>query len=266
VPFDACRDRNGQVIPGIVDNSIFYAGIAEYQNGRPVILWNAKTNQHLSSTEQIFICLHECAHHTPGHPFRNSDDARSELEADCWAIQLMVDGGMIKGRHLAELERSRKTVRGDAAHLGGEAHVRSLHECLEVRTDRKAWAAALDTIVRAAQDSFALARGREVDTVEGGVIYESLIDAPGTYDCEVVGPALRCMLFAARKENAATKRFDELVHLIHAWLPVGWTSVERPAGAAGGRSFLAQDGSTGTLITLAQSGARVHLLVKRVPV
>jgi hypothetical protein len=266
VPYDACRDRHDQVIPGVVDNTIGYAGMATYRDGHPVIEWNAKTNQRLSTTEQIFIYLHECAHHTLGHLWKSSDEARFELEADCWAIQLMVDGGMIGGRHLAELERSRRTVRGDQSHLGGEAHVRSLRQCLEVRTDRKAWAAALDGFVRASADSFATTRGRAVDTVAAGVVYESSLDAPGTYDCEVTGPVLRCLVFAARKEKAAAERFEDLERLIRDWLPVGWTSLERPATGDGGRTFLAQDGTTGTLIALVQAGARVHLVIRRTPV
>lgn len=101
VPFDACRDRRDSVIQGVVDNSIPYAGVATEQAGKPVIIWNQRTNRLLSTTEQIFIYLHECAHHTLGHLHRTPYTPAVELEADCWAIQLMVDGGMIKGRHIA---------------------------------------------------------------------------------------------------------------------------------------------------------------------
>src|SRR5687767_3085964 len=164
VPFNACLDRQGEVIPGIPDNTIAYAGIAAEQDGRPVILWNQKENRHLSQTEQIFIYLHECAHHLLGHLYHSPYGPAVELEADCWAIQLMVDGGMIKPRHLEVLERSRRNVRADATHLGGEAHIQSLARCLEMRTDPRAWAAALDTLIRAAQDSFASSSGRVLDS------------------------------------------------------------------------------------------------------
>jgi hypothetical protein len=266
VPYDACLDRQGQVIPGVVDNTMPYAGVATEQNGKPVILWNQKTNQLLSTTEQIFVYLHECAHHTLGHVRGDSYTPAVELEADCWAIQLMVDGGMIKGRHLAELERSRRMMRGDAYHLGGKAHIQSLERCLEIRTDPKAWAEALSRFVLAAQDSFATQRGRPIDASPSDTVYQSLVDAPGTYDCEVVGPAARCLVFAARKMKAAEQRFERLVKIVRGWLPVGWTSVERAAPEGGERSFLAQDGMTGTLISLTQRGARVYLLVKRLQV
>jgi hypothetical protein len=100
VPFDACLDRQDRVIPGVIDNTMPYAGMATERYGQPVILWNQKSSGWLSTTEQIFIYLHECAHHTLGHLYRQPYTPAVELEADCWAIQLMVDGGMIKGRHL----------------------------------------------------------------------------------------------------------------------------------------------------------------------
>jgi hypothetical protein len=267
IPFDACRDRQDSVIRGVVDNTMPYAGMATEQKGRPVILWNTKANNALSTTEQIFIYLHECAHHTLGHLYQQPYTPAVELEADCWAIQLMVDGGMIKARHLAVLERSRRTVRGDAYHLGGEAHIQSLQQCLAVRTDPKAWAEALDALVRAAQDSFESNRGRVLDTSAIGVVYESTLDAPGIYDCELVGAALRCLAFVAKKPGPAEDRFERLVKILRDWLPVGWTSLKQISPDGRERAFLAQDGMTGTLVSLALSRAsRIYLLVKRAPV
>jgi hypothetical protein len=265
VPFNACLDRQGQVIPGVADNTIPWAGVATVRNGTPVILWNAKNNQHLPQTEQIFIYLHECAHHTLGHVYQSNYTPAVELEADCWAIQLMVDGGMVKYRHLAELEKSRRTVRGDAFHLGGDAHIQSFTRCLEIRTDPKAWAAALDTVIRAAADSFASSSGRVLESTPN-MVYESAVGTPGTFDCEVTGGTLRCVVFASRKPKPAGERFDRLVQILRAWLPVGWTWLERPGATGGDRTFLAQDGTTGTLLTLAVSGTRVYFLVKQVPV
>ncbi len=162
-----------------------WAGFATEREGKPVILWNKKTNQQLSTTDQIFIYLHECAHHTLGHLYRLPYTPTVELEADCWAIQLMVDGRMIKGRHLDVLEKSRRTTRGDAYHLGGEAHIQSLQ------------------------------RGRMLDSTTGDPVYEALLDAPGTYDCEVVGAAVRCLVFAARKAGAAKERFERLMNITY---------------------------------------------------
>jgi hypothetical protein len=82
VPFEACRDRDNRPIPGVVDNAMAYAGMATVQNGHPVILWNAHSNGRLSQTEQVFIYLHECAHHSLGHLYHIAVDSRDELEAD----------------------------------------------------------------------------------------------------------------------------------------------------------------------------------------
>jgi hypothetical protein len=72
------------------------------------------------------------------------------------------------------------------------------------------------------------------------------------------------MVFIARKEKAARKRFEDLSHIIHKWLPPGWTSVE-PSSPPSGlvRAFVAQDGDTGTMIVLGlTTDARVYFLVK----
>ena len=118
----------------------------------------------------------------------------------------------------------------------------------------------------AAQDGFTTRRGRLLDSTGTPLVFEALIDVPGTYDCEVVGVALRCMVFAARKDGAAEKRYRELVKILQAWVPSGWTSTERLGDDGKSRTFLAQDALTGTLITWACAGARVYLLVKRAPV
>jgi len=265
VPVAACRDRDDRPIPSVVDNTMADAGEAVERDGHPVILWNARSNARLSQTEQIFIYLHECAHHVLGHLYHRGTEARDELEADCWAIQLMVDGGMIRPRQLAVLESSRESVRGDETHLGGEAHVRSLEQCLSLRTDAKAWAVALDTVVVAARDSFSSRRGRLLDAQSTPEVYEALLDLPGTYDCEIVGAALRCTVFTARSAGPAKGRYHRLLKILRGWLPVGWTSTERVGGDGKSRTFLAQEDLTGTLVTLALSGARVFVLAKRVP-
>ncbi len=56
----------------------------------------------------------------------------------------------------------------------------------------------------------------------------------------------------------------DLVKLFRDWLPAGWSAVERRSEDGAGRSFSAQNGMDGTLLTLAQNGARVHFLLQRV--
>jgi hypothetical protein len=82
-------------------------------------------------------------------------------------------------------------------------------------------------VVSAAQDSFTARRGRLLDSTSTPPVFEALLDVPGTYDCEIVGGALRCMVFAAQKDGAAEQRYQQLVKILRAWLPSGWTSAEQ---------------------------------------
>lgn len=266
-PFNACYDRKGQPIPSVGDDALGWGGVATYRNNQRVILWNTKGNQQSSQTSQLLLYLHECAHHNLGHLFEPSS-ARNEHEADCWAIQLMVDGGMINGHHLAVLEREQVTVRGDDKHVGGKERVQSLQECLDIRTDREEWASAIVAFTGAAPDSFKAIRGRPEEDAEDG-LYWSTQDAPGTYDCEVRGTTMvRCMVFAARKPGAARKRYQELMKIIREWLPPTWSSIEKTGGRAPiEQQFLAQDMENDTMLgLLVTSEARVYFVVRRTPV
>jgi hypothetical protein len=263
LPFEGCRDRQDRLVGRVEDNTMPYAGLATHQHGRPVIIWNAKTNGPLSFAERIYLYLHECAHHRLGHLEQFANDARWEQEADCWAIQSMMDGEIIRSRHLVQLERSRRAVRGDAIHLGGEAHVRSLRQCLDVRTDRKAWAAALEAMYHASRDGFVTSRGRLVDSLDGVAVYESLVEAPGAYDCEVAGAAIRCTVFESRKPGPAVRRYEKLVGLIRRWLHERWGVTERRRDDGTAHTFQARDAHNGTLVMLAQTGARIRFLMER---
>lgn len=263
LPFESCRDRQDRLVARIEDNTMPYAGLATHQHGRPVIIWNARTNGPLSYAERMYLYLHECAHHRLGHLEHFANDARWELEADCWAIQSMMDGEIIRRRHLIQLERSRRAVRGDAIHLGGETHVRSLRQCLDVRIDEKAWAAALEAMDHASSDGFVTSRGRMVDSLHGVAVYESLVEAPGAYDCEIAGAAIRCTVFESRKPGPAIRRYEKLAGLIRRWLPEGWWATEDRRHAGGAHTFRARNGASGTLVTLAQNGPRVRFFMQR---
>jgi hypothetical protein len=267
VPFEVCRDRADHPIPVIVDNSIAYAGVATFRNYRPVILWNDRTNEALSYTEQLFIYLHECAHHVLDHLYRDEIGVREELEADCWAIQLMVDGGLIRARQLEDLERSRSSVRGDDTHLSGEAHIRSLEECLRRRSDPKAWAAALDTLAVAAHDGFVHQRGRLVDSTGATPVHEALVKVPEAYDCEVCEGTVRCVMFAPRKSGGAAGRYRKISKILESWLPSGWGSAEQVLDERERRRvWIARDRQTHTLLTLTLTRTQVYLQIKRLTV
>ena len=267
VPYSACLDRHGQVIPAVVDNDMYWAGMATVRNGSPIILWNARMNQGLPDFVQMFIYMHECAHHLLGHVYQPGDaNGRSkEDEADCWALQLLVDGGILKASQIDALESHLVSSQGDQNHRSGEDRILMLSRCLEIRTDQAAWDTALTTFVAASADSFAGSRGRLIEKGTEGSIYESVLDAPGTYDCEIVGGSLRCMVFASRSLGPARHHYDALVKIYRAWLSAGWTAVDddHPPGALS-RRFMAQETESGTLITLLlTTDARIYFVVSR---
>ena len=81
----------------------------------------------------------------------------------------------------------------------------------------------------------------------------------------MVGAALRCLVFASREAGPAEERYGRLLALLRQWLPGGWTSTERGNPARSSGIWIAQDARSGTLMSLARSGARIHFLMKRAP-
>ena len=255
VPYDGCVDRFGRPIEGVVDNQLGWAGTAAMRAGRPVILWNEKWLGSASGPMRLFVYLHECAHHALGHLWK-LPSARNEEEADCWAYQLLVDGGIARGRHVAAIEREARATRGDDIHLGGEARVRSLRRCLRVGTDRAAWHASLDGLARASADSFAGLRGKAFPGDPVGV-HESLLDVPGTFDCEVRDTVFACLVFAARRPADVRRRFDQLRRILEEWLPDTWTSVTRSGADGTRRELHAEDSRSGAGFSLVAGTDRI---------
>jgi hypothetical protein len=259
LPFDGCVDREDRAVRGIVRNDIGWAGVADLVNGEPVIYWNADANEHLSRPTQIFIYLHECAHHMLGHLWK-PNALKWEMEADCWAAQLMWEGGMLRGQHIPVIERELRTTRGDEHHLGGERLMRALRECLDVKTDHDAWYAALTAFAAASRDGFAGIEGQAIPPDGRSGRFETELDLPGTYDCEITAARqVRCLVFAARDAKRTRSRYRELVKILRGWLPPTWTADE-PAAASDGvaHSFVAEDGDRGTRIALvATTGNRI---------
>ena len=243
IPFDGCIDRSDRPVRGIIDNTMGWAGTATELNGESVIYWNQTANARASRATQIFIYLHECGHHTLGHIWK-PQAARWELEAECWAVQLMWESGMIQGRHLRLIEEELSTYRGDATHLGGRARRQSLGDCIEVKTDRKAWTEALTALLGASDDRFASIQGQAVPRPSSRTgIYESEVDLPGTYDCEIARDrAVRCVVFAARDPKRVEERFAVLARIIGGWLPPGWSAADTvPADSGIVRAYAAAD-------------------------
>jgi hypothetical protein len=263
VPFEACLDRQLRPIPGRVDNKIGYGAMAGVENGGPIIIWNQHNLSQASGTFQLFLYLHECAHHNLNHVTK-VEGRKVEDQADCWAWQLMVDGDMVGGRHVTEITREFKRRPGDADHLGGEELLRWLSTCLQLRTNRVSWSAALDTLTAAAHDGFSSLRGQPI-AFGAPNTFEVTTGTPGTFDCELIQPpAVRCMVFVTRKEKDAQKRFDMLREIIGAWFPAGWSVVpHNPADAGLTQSFVARDTTAGTIMILGRTPQnRIYFMLK----
>ncbi len=250
VPFSACLDRQLQPIPGRVDNNIAAGALATVENEHPIILWNQHDLGQASSTYQLYVYLHECAHHNLNHVYKL--EGRSvEDQADCWAYQLLVDGGMLNGSHLDELTREFRRSPGDINHLGGENLLAWLNQCLALRVSKPDWFRALDTLAASAPTGFAGLRG---PAVRGSSVqaFEVTVGTPGTFDCELIQPpAVRCMVFVTRKRKVAQKRFTVLQEIILQWLPPTWAQVQTSAPETElTKSLTLRDSNSGTLLLL----------------
>ncbi len=251
-PFNACLDRFGTPIPSKTDNKMSWGGMAGYEDGKATIWWSKKNMNGLPEIDQLFVYLHECAHHTLDHPYGQNSYA-TENEADCWAMQLLVDGGMASQASIDSLLVSRSRVVGDGEHLGGEEHVRQLNTCVSIRTSRAAWAEALPPLVEAARWHFTRIRERLLESAAGrDSIWASTLDTPGTYDCEVMGSRrVRCLVFLSRDQKSAAGRYKKLTGTLTDWLPEGWSHVENQSPSPPfAKAFHAQDTTTGTTLSL----------------
>lgn len=254
----ACTAPDGQTVQTIVRNDMIWAGLATREGDKPVIYWNQHSMAGTSQATRLFVYLHECAHHMLGHIWKQ-DSRRSEREADCWAMTLMVESGMTRQRHIDVIVRELKRSEGDDVHLGGEALVRSLKQCIRDRTDPDVWDAALDSLLRASADSFRSIQGKPYPRPElDQHTYQSTLPVANTFDC-TIGPLrmVQCMVFAARDDKRVRKRFDQLASIIRDWLPAGWASREDDTAAGEVvRALHAADPVTGAGLALLETSDR----------
>jgi hypothetical protein len=242
VPFNACLDRQDQPIQAVIDNALPYAGVATITvDGTPVILYNEQALSRTSPQGRRFVYLHECGHHALRHVWKDPSRQR-EMEADCWAIQQMVEQGIIKERKVDDLQAEIGTSRG----LG------SLKGCVEVKTDQDLWRRSLDLMSLAGAHKFDAIRGDPIVEAQERGFFESTLDFPGVFNCELTPEqSFSCEIFNGRDEGAARKHFDKVLAIIQSWLTDDWLTFERVrARPAEFRRFVAQDIQSGSLITL----------------
>jgi len=272
VPYNACLDRHGAPVrqeqSTELPNPAWASWVDDHQ---PIIYWNRKALTGASEVSRLFIYLHECGHvvlrHIYGHASTAEERRAQEDEADCWAIQLMLDAGMIKGRHLGQLEREWKHSRGDLTHQSGQELVQSFRTCLSVRTDPKRWRPVLDSLLVAARDSFHTITGPLIIESGSEKAHESTLSLPGTYDCEIKATGtLVCMVFASRNAGDAQRRQRELVRIMREWMGPDWTVSDREfSEGAETRRTLAQHVANGAIIAISStSNGRVVFVARPV--
>ena len=268
VPLE-CRDRQARLVRIQPDRRIAYPAYATLDSdGLPVIYWNPKATGSRSEIWRRFVLLHECGHVLLRHLDRPTgtleDRRRSEIEADCFAIQSLAESKETSGRDLRRLFVELGKSAGDAIHRGGRDLLLGLEECLDARTDGRRWNDALDRLLVAGADSFASITGPWLGRTWAGDIREATMDLPGTFDCEIRPPgSFVCLIMAAESERPARRRFEDLRRILRGWLPSDWTHANRETTTSLAELFLAQSSSDGTFLALVRTtGDRVYFVAR----
>lgn len=270
VPYDQCTDRSGNRIRGEVDPAEVgrFAALATWKDGQRIILWRPSAFNGASESLQIFVYLHECAHHNLHHvdnPASTETQARHEQEADCWAVQTMVEGQIIGPDAVEKLFESLKNQQGDMTHQDGDGTLFTLHHCLKDKTDRKRWFPVLDSMVGASRDGFESIAGPPLRDPGAEGIREVTLDPPSTFDCELrPSRNLVCILFVGKTLKAADHRFRELQKILNEWKPAGWTAAARENASPDQpkQLLLTEDASGGTIALVLHRLGRIYFIYR----
>lgn len=241
-PYQQCLDRLERPIEWVVDNTLPYAGVATVTpDGTPVIIYNQKSLKRASPQARQFVYLHECGHHALRHVWKDPSRLR-EMEADCWAIQQMVEQGLIKERNVDELQTEIGAARG----------IGSLKGCVKVKTDEDLWRQRLDLLSLAGAHTFDGIRGDPIPEDPEQGFFESTLDLPGIFNCELTPEdSFSCVIFDGRDEKGVRKHFEKVRSVIESWLTDDWMTFERVrARPTELRRFVAQEIQSGSLLTL----------------
>lgn len=228
---EACLDRAGRRVPTVESDSLPFAAWATLRNREPVIYWNVRRLADAPAPIRLLVYLHECAHHVLGHVWKLPSTGMKrvyEQEADCWAIQRMVEGDMISALTLdAVLDETRRWT-GDRTHLGGEALALAFRRCLYDKANQDLWFRFLDALTRASHDSLQGIIGDLIPESGGEEVHESSLDAPGTFDCDIRGGrVILCKLFQGVRHERVVRRYSEIKTIIERWAGSEWRFLER---------------------------------------
>jgi hypothetical protein len=252
----ACLNRGGVPVVTIPSDSLPFAAWATLtDSGKSVIYWNAGRMITASPAVRMLVLLHECAHHVLGHVQKlPSNDVKQEFErqADCWAVQSLVEQEMISTvafhETLAEIAR----WVGDRTHQSGPALVAILGRCLTDKTSASLWHRFLETLVFASTDSLVPIRGDLIPESGDEAVRESIVDAPGISECDIRGGhVLVCPLFQGIRQSTVNRRYQEIRTILLGWLSPAWKRIDRnQAGFHQSTLFLAWNEETGMNLAL----------------
>ncbi|MGE0352677.1 MAG: hypothetical protein AB7Q69_05490 [Gemmatimonadales bacterium] len=252
-----CVDRAGRPVRTIVSDSLPFAAWAVLRQGTdPVIYWNPGRQGTASSNIRLMVFLHECAHHVLGHvgKFSPVDMKREfEREADCWAVQTMLEEERITGMELDAMLDEIRHWTGDLTHQGGEALVITLRRCLAEKTDAGHWFRFLDALAALSPDSLAGIRGDVIPESGDERVRESIINAPGVFGCDIRGELVMvCRIYSGVREGPVDRRYRDIRRILERWLNArAWRKEERnQPDFQQPRVFLAWDDRTGYNLSL----------------
>ncbi len=239
---ESCLDRSNQPIKEVTDNSLPYEGVATVlQDGTPIILYNSRRLKRATPMARRFVHLHECGHHRLRHVYRDPTRV-TELEADCWAVRYLVQREIVKERHLDELQ----------AEIGAARGMGTLKGCVTVQTDPDLWHRSLNLLELAGAHKFEQIRGPAIIEDPEGGFFESTLDLPGIFNCELTpDQSFQCLLFDGRSEKSAERHFEKIQQIVRQWVDDGWMTFERvDSRPAEARRFVAQAIESGAMLTL----------------
>ena len=134
ITYDACTDLRGQPVSSIADPSLKEVANASLAtNGAPLIRYNPNIVTWLSQKTRLFFHAHECGHHARGHNFDTVPSLAAEQDADCFAIQALVNGNLVNDNDVTIIQNDlNRANMADWSHLPGLQRTINLRRCLAI--------------------------------------------------------------------------------------------------------------------------------------
>ncbi len=131
ITYDGCVDVNGVAVASVRNNGINDVARATFGNNSPVILYNTAVLAWLHPETRLFVYAHECGHHALGHLFHPPVTVVQEQQADCWAINTLLDQNLLPPSAVSIVQGDIvRASPGDWTHLPGPQRAFNLRACI----------------------------------------------------------------------------------------------------------------------------------------